>query len=512
MTMPRPIAALCAALALAVLVLAAPLAGVAASEEADPSQQVHRIVFPVIGDVSYTDTYDAPRSGDRIHHATDLMGPKMLELVAASDGTITFITIPEASYGYMLRITADDGWVYSYVHINNDTPGTDDGQADLSDVFGPGIREGARVTAGQLVGYLGDSGNAEATAPHLHFEMKDPAGNQVNPYESLNQATRLQQPTAADSSEAAIADSPIPRLAGPSRVETAIEASRHGWPSGAAHVVIASGAHYAEALPASVLAAQRGAPLLLVTSKGVTSGLASEIDRLGAAGATVVGSVPSTVESSLSQRGLSVTRVGTAGSPKDTAVAVAKRLGGDAGVAVLVNGDTFADGVSGAALAAGRGWPILLSSQSYVYQESVDVWRALGVHTIYLVGGPAVLGDNIRAWMQDQGLKAPRLSGSNRYGTSAAVASAVERLGGRSPASLLFATGRNYPDALASGALAARLGAHVALVDGAGVGGDRTVAEWVKAHAGSVDSPRILGGPVAVGGTADGKIQSWLGY
>jgi putative cell wall-binding protein len=176
-----------------------------------------------------------------------------------------------------------------------------------------------------------------------------------------------------------------------------------------------------------------------------------------------------------------------------------------------VNDGTFADGISAAALAAGRHWPVLLTSQSYVYQESVDTWRALGIHTIYLVGGPAVIGDNIRDWLVSQGLTVHRLAGANRYGTSTAVAGANESLGGRSVATLLFATGRNYPDALASGALAARLSAQLVLVDGAGAGQDSATASWVQPRAGQVTTPYILGGPVAVGGTADQAIQAWLG-
>ena len=499
----RPPALLAALTAVLAVVASAPLAAGAAVDD------VHPIVFPVIGSVAYSNDYYAPRSGGRTHSATDLMGHKMQELVAAADGQISFITIPEASYGYMLRITADDGWVYSYVHINNDTPGTDDGNAALSDVFGPGISQGARVRAGQLVGYMGDSGNAEETAPHLHFEMRDPAANLVNPYYSLNQANRLDAPVVSDTSDAAIADSPIARLAGPGRIETAIEAARRGWPDGAGHVVLASSTAYAEVLPASVLAARHGAPLLLAGSTGLSGTIDAELDRLGATAVTVVGSVPTSVDGALASQGMQVNRLGTAGNVKATSVAVAHAVGGSAGTAVLVNDGTFVDGISAAALAAGRHWPVLLTSQSYVYQESVDTWRALGIHTIYLVGGPVVIGDNIRDWLVSQGLSVHRLAGANRYGTSAAVAGANESLGGRSVATLLFATGRNYPDALASGALAARLSAQLVLVDGAGQ--DSATASWVQPRAGQVTTPYILGGPVAVGGTADQAIQGWLG-
>src|SRR4051794_21589808 len=196
------------------LVLAAVLlASFAVPARADePANDVHDIAFPVVGDVHYTDTFGDPRSGGRKHEGQDLLGEKMQQLVAAADGTIDDLTWPEASYGYYLRVVGDDGWVYSYVHINNDTPGSDDDAAPRDDVFAPGIENGVHVSRGQLLAYMGDSGNAEGTSPHLHFEMHRPDGSLVNPFASLNAAEHLDQPVGADDPSAP--PSPIPRLAG----------------------------------------------------------------------------------------------------------------------------------------------------------------------------------------------------------------------------------------------------------------------------------------------------------
>src|SRR5436190_15428086 len=126
---------------LAVLVAAASLASPAAAQDAPASggpddTTAHDILFPVIGDVSYTDTFGDPRGSGRTHEGQDLLGEKMQQLVAADSGVITILLWPEASYGYYIKLTADDGWTYSYLHINNDTPGTDDGAAQRSDVYG----------------------------------------------------------------------------------------------------------------------------------------------------------------------------------------------------------------------------------------------------------------------------------------------------------------------------------------------------------------------------------------
>jgi hypothetical protein len=90
--------------------------------------------------------------------------------------------------GNMLTITDADGWQYLYIHINNDTPGTDNGANVYEQAFVDGIRVGQNVVAGEPVAYVGDSGDAEATGSHLHFEMHSPDGTAVNGYSTLRAA------------------------------------------------------------------------------------------------------------------------------------------------------------------------------------------------------------------------------------------------------------------------------------------------------------------------------------
>lgn len=149
------------------------------------------IVFPVFGSVTYYDDFGNDRDGGaRSHEGNDLMGKKMLPLVAAVDGTITNVNYPEATWGMSVTIRDKDGYTYHYLHMNNDTPGTDDGMGDGFNAYAPDIQEGNKVVKGQLIGYMGDSGNAEGTPPHLHFEIRL-SGTAFSPYQSLKNAAHI---------------------------------------------------------------------------------------------------------------------------------------------------------------------------------------------------------------------------------------------------------------------------------------------------------------------------------
>lgn len=151
--------------------------------------------FPVEGQVSFRDDFGAPRSGGRAHQGNDIFGPKMRPILATSNAVVTFMRSDSGgTAGNMVTITDAEGWQYRYMHLNNDTPGTDDGSNHFSWAFAEGMRTGSRVLSGQLIGYVGDSGNAEGTAPHVHFEIIRPDGTVLDPYESLLYARRDKRP------------------------------------------------------------------------------------------------------------------------------------------------------------------------------------------------------------------------------------------------------------------------------------------------------------------------------
>lgn len=133
-------------------------------------------------ETTFIDDFGFARAGHR-HQGNDLMGEKLWPVVAAADGTISHIG-DGATAGIYIVVDHGDGWETWYLHLNNDTPGTDDGRLGPAEALPADVVEGAPVDAGQLLGLVGDSGNAEWTAPHTHFEIRH-HGQAVNPYSLL---------------------------------------------------------------------------------------------------------------------------------------------------------------------------------------------------------------------------------------------------------------------------------------------------------------------------------------
>jgi hypothetical protein len=154
------------------------------------AQVARAIAFPVDGANYYRNDFHEPRGGGtRLHVGNDIIAAKMTPVVSTVDGYVTYVASPEPSWGYEVNIQDSEGYSYHYLHLNNDTPGTDDGMGGEANAYAQGIVRGMRVSRGQHLGWVGDSGNAETTVPHLHFEIHDPYHVQLNPYSSLIAAT-----------------------------------------------------------------------------------------------------------------------------------------------------------------------------------------------------------------------------------------------------------------------------------------------------------------------------------
>ena len=147
--------------------------------------------------VNFWDSWGARRSGGRRHTGTDILSPRGTRVLAVAEGPVTAFGTKRLS-GVYLRLDHGGGWTSTYMHLNNDTLGTDDGNGGVWTALHPLITVGAVVRAGQVIGYVGNSGNAEGKQPHTHFEMAF-EGEKVNPYPHLRDAWNRQMriPAAA---------------------------------------------------------------------------------------------------------------------------------------------------------------------------------------------------------------------------------------------------------------------------------------------------------------------------
>jgi peptidoglycan LD-endopeptidase LytH len=147
--------------------------------------------------VNFWDSWGARRSGGRRHTGTDILSPRGTRVVAVAEGTVTAFGTNRLS-GVYLRLDHGGGWTSTYMHLNNDTLGTDDGNGGVWTALHPLITVGAVVRAGQVIGYVGNSGNAEGKQPHTHFEIAF-AGKKINPYPHLRDVWNRQMrvPVAA---------------------------------------------------------------------------------------------------------------------------------------------------------------------------------------------------------------------------------------------------------------------------------------------------------------------------
>jgi murein DD-endopeptidase MepM/ murein hydrolase activator NlpD len=180
------------------LLLALAIGAVGAAASARSTSRVPRLIFPVIGRVQYSDDFGAPRAGGS-HQGNDILARRQASVVAVEAGRVEKWT-SSPSAGCMLYLYGSSGTMYEYIHLNNDlTDGNDNRGSCVNRVaYAPGLHNGKRVKAGQLIGYVGDSGDANGLHPHLHFELHPHGGAAVSPYRWLRRARHLKAPATTE--------------------------------------------------------------------------------------------------------------------------------------------------------------------------------------------------------------------------------------------------------------------------------------------------------------------------
>ena len=163
---------------------------VAGTASASAKKPPTTIVFPVLGPTQYTDDFGEPRAGGP-HQGIDILAPKRALALAVEAGKVEFWTT-SASAGCMLYLHGQSGTTYYYIHLNNDLTKRNDnrGKCVAGTSYAKGLKNGAKVVAGQVIGYVGNSGDADGLHPHLHFELH-PSSRAVDPYPWLKRAQHL---------------------------------------------------------------------------------------------------------------------------------------------------------------------------------------------------------------------------------------------------------------------------------------------------------------------------------
>jgi murein DD-endopeptidase MepM/ murein hydrolase activator NlpD len=126
-------------------------------------------VCPIRAHTSFTDTWGEPRSGGRRHEGTDVLAAYGAPVVAVISGTIH--TDYSSNGGLSLYLRGVDGDEYFYAHNSRNV-----------------ASDGEHVSTGQLIAYVGTSGNARGGPPHVHFERHPGGGRPVDPYPFLVRA------------------------------------------------------------------------------------------------------------------------------------------------------------------------------------------------------------------------------------------------------------------------------------------------------------------------------------
>ena len=162
------------------------------------SAAVPRLIFPILAATTYTDDFGAPRPSGG-HQANDIMAAKRSPVVAVEAGRVVKYT-RSSNAGCMLYLYGKSGTTYMYIHLNNDRTLRNDNRGGCKNriAYAPGLAKRQWVRAGQLIGYVGDSGDANGIASHLHFELHPNGGRAVSPYSRLRRAYKDLYPRPAE--------------------------------------------------------------------------------------------------------------------------------------------------------------------------------------------------------------------------------------------------------------------------------------------------------------------------
>jgi len=156
-----------------------PVSPAATSFDIDVKPTIGPLLMPVAGvsPKELTDTFGQARGSERQHEALDIAAPKGTPVLAVADGKVVKLFTSKPGGLTVYQFDPSEKYAYYYAHL---------------DSYAPELKEGQPIRRGQMIGYVGVTGNADPNVPHLHFaifelgaEKKWWEGTPVNPYPYL---------------------------------------------------------------------------------------------------------------------------------------------------------------------------------------------------------------------------------------------------------------------------------------------------------------------------------------
>lgn len=255
------------------------------------------------------------------------------------------------------------------------------------------------------------------------------------------------------------------RLSGKTSVDTSIEISMKGWPEGVPDTeikgegltnisgktaILANNSNFADGLTANTLAGQLDAPILLTFPNRISEETVSELERLQVENVIIAGgtaAVSREVEAVLAENDFNPIRL-SGPTRYSTAAEMNAYSAEKNGEVIVVSGENFPDALAVSSYANQQEIPIVFVKENTIPEATQEFLNEYDFSKAYVIGGTGVISDTVKNKLPN----AERISGSTRYETALEV---IKRFN-EDADSYLLATGENFSDALAGGALAGR--------------------------------------------------------
>lgn len=307
------------------------------------------------------------------------------------------------------------------------------------------------------------------------------------------------------------------RLAGRTRIESAVSISQESFPLGAATVVITSGDSFADGISGIPLAVALNAPILFVQGESLEPIVAKEIDRLRGTRREKLnviilggsGAVASRIEKELREHpDVGAVRRIFGQDRYETSRNIAyelARLVGPPEKVFVASGERFPDALAISPIAASKGYPVLLNRADSLNVHTETAIKTLGANQAIVLGGPGVISLTVLKELNELlPLKSRRVWGRDRYATAAAISTSGLNgfdgidgdTGVLSMDRFVLTSGESFPDALAGGVLAARKRGPIVLTQASSLPGPSH--EFISLYGREVLTTYVLGGDFVV--------------